>query len=597
MTYSFNIVEGGVNVYTYDDLLGCTNKSEQGEIVVLRKHFESLDNAYILSSDGTPVLVKGEPKKKSDNVELFGTYDPKTKKYSFADEIYTFTTTYNTSFINQWNEFVKSDKKYSEITDQVKVGLRVQKDFYGNGYTINMHNLTYPYASSEINSVRIPQLTADNLFRGPLKLYSLGDPNNTPLVSLYGQDNIGIYLEGDGIVLNDLNLKNCDFGDRMANLDTVGTVLEVYGDNITVKNSRISNGKNVVRSFSSDNLLITNCLLSNARNFLFVTGANEYIPVDEEALRTFYSLDGEAQTAAIGAFLAKGGEGDEIINKFLSKYFHDSESRENMKKALESIQDALNSAAGDGLPYKGSSRIEDTYFYRSGIASVCMETMFNSPFLETASPSTISDMFTKFSTEDKTLVPYIATGVSGVSYPVSLEVCGKTRFYDYKTTDGVELDGLIEENITEIARSLDLYEGVIDINTIFPMRSLLVQNASAQKSVYNDPDSGKAYVNIPIAYYGGGLNLSTVEFNLDEGENHLGKDLEVNLVNYYLNMKSSSSGSGDLVQTMKGLILKTVTSVSGFEPFKFVLVKDGYLFGETPNLKDLIVNAKENATK
>ena len=206
-------------------------------------------------------------------------------------------------------------------------------------------------------------------------------------------------------------------------------------------------------------------------------------------------------------------------------------------------------------------------------------------------------MFTKFSTEDKTLVPYIATGVSGVSYPVSLEVCGKTRFYDYKTTDGVELDGLIEENITEIARSLDLYEGVIDINTIFPMRSLLVQNASAQKSVYNDPDSGKAYVNIPIAYYGGGLNLSTVEFNLDEGENHLGKDLEVNLVNYYLNMKSSSSGSGDLVQTMKGLILKTVTSVSGFEPFKFVLVKDGYLFGETPNLKDLIVNAKENATK
>ena len=47
----------------------------------------------------------------------------------------------------------------------------------------------------------------------------------------------------------------------------------------------------------------------------------------------------------------------------------------------------------------------------------------------------------------------------------------------------------------------------------------------------------------------------------------------------------------------KIIALCSLTSVSGFEPFKFVLVKDGYLFGETPNLKDLIVNAKENATK
>ena len=595
VTYRFNIVEDGVNIYTYEDLLNATNRSESGEIVVLRKHFESLENAYVLSSDGTPVTVKGNPKKKSENTELFGTYDVKTNKYSFADEIYSFKTTYNTSFIEQWNEFAGSNKKYSGIPDQVKVGLRVQKDFYGNGFTINMHNLTYPYAYSEVNSVRIPQLTADNLFRGPLKLYSLGDPNNKPLVSIYGQDNIGMYVDGDGITVNDVNLKSCDFGDRMANLDTVGTVLEVYGNNITIKNSRIANGKNVMRSFSSENLLIANCMLSNARNFHILTGANEYIPIDEEAVATFYTLDGEAQEAAIGAFLAPGADGDKIINGFLQKDCKTEEDKEKMRKALTAIQEALNGVAEEGLPYKGSATIEDSYFYRSGIASIGMETMFNSPFFETASPSLITDMFADFSTSDKTLVPFVAKGVSGISYPVELKIVGKTRFYDYKTTDGIEIEGLIEENITEIARSLNLYDGNVDIDTIFPMCSVLVQNARAQKSVYRDPETGKEYVNIPVAYYGGGLNLSTVTINVDKEESHFGNNLEINLMDRYLNIKSSS-GSDDLLQTMKGLILKTVTSVTGFEPFKFTLVQQGYLFGETPNVKDLIANAKENIT-
>ena len=48
MTYKFNVVDEGVNVYTYDDLLNCTNRSSEGEIVVLRTTFESLD--YILLS-------------------------------------------------------------------------------------------------------------------------------------------------------------------------------------------------------------------------------------------------------------------------------------------------------------------------------------------------------------------------------------------------------------------------------------------------------------------------------------------------------------------------------------------------------------------
>ena len=594
ITYNFTIVKDGVNVYTYEDLLNCTNYSENGEIVVLRKHFESLENAYALTSDGTPILTAGKPVLRSNNTECFGNYDASTGKFSFDDEIYNFKTTYNTEYIEQWNEFASSKKEYSSISDTVNVGLRIQKDFYGNGYRINLHNLTYPYAyipgvNADGTTVRIPQLTDDNLFRGPLKLYTLGDPNNVPLVSLYGQDNIGMYIDGDGITVNDINIKNCDFGDRIANLDTVGTVIETYGNGITLKNSNVSNGKNVIRSFSSNDLYIKNCLVSNSRNFLFLTGSNEYVPVDSDAMATFYTLDGSAQTEAINTFISDGGMGDDIMNYFLVTYCNTDEERENMRKSLLSIQNALNNV-GDGLEFKGSSVIEDTYFYRSGISAICMESLFNSTFLESASPSVIvNEILGRLNTDGKSLVPYVATEVSGVSYPVSLELKGNTAFYDYKDPDAIDLSSLIEENMSDIASSVGLYEGEITVDTVFPLRSILMQKAKSSGYTYTDPDTGKTYVNIPIAYYGGGLNLSRVTVNTDSSAN-ISSDLKIDLLGNYLNM--TGTNSDDLMEIMKGFVLKAVPSVMGFEPFKFNFVKDGYLFTETPKIADLIENAK-----
>ena len=593
VTYSFTVVDEGVNVYTYSDLLYCTNHGS-GHIAVLRKNFESLENTYYFDANDKPVVENGQLKKKYNNTECFGNYNPSSGKFSFASEVYSFKTTYNSEFINEWNNFCKTDSRYSPITDIVKSGLHIQHDFYGNGYTINLHNLTYPYLylTQTIGGaqVRIPQLSADNLFRGPLKLYSLGDPNNVPLVSLYGQDNIGMYVEGNGITVNDVNVKNCDFGDRLANLETVGTVLEVYGKDVVIKNSRISNGKNVVRSFSSQNLTLDNCMLSNAMNFLFLTGSNEYVPVDSNTIGKFSKLDGTTAYASLSAYLKAGEEGDEILNKFLTDYFDTQEERQAMRAALESIQAALNDANVEGK-YKGSTVINDTYFYRSGIASICMETLFNSPFLETASPSLIEQLFSLVSTEDKSLVPFIAKGTSGVSYPVSLEVTGGTKFYDYKSTDNVDLSGLIEENISTTANSLGLYDGVIDIDTVFPLKSMLLQRARGRGTcIINDPEDEKSYINIAVAFYGGGLNLSTVRFNIDKEDDHYSSEIKVDLLNSYLSM--SGNESEDLMQRMRGVMLKTVTTVSGVEPFKFTLVDDGYLYGEYPKLADLVENAK-----
>lgn len=592
-SFSFEIVDEGVNVYTYDDLLYCTNRSEHGEIAVLRKSFESLQNAYLLDENGKPIKSGNTYTKRTDNVECFGNYDYKTGKFSFEKEIYSFTTTYNRNFIEQWNAFAKTNPLYSPITDQVRVGLRVQKDFYGNGYTLNLHNLAYPssYVLMTIDGgevVRIPQLSSSDLFRGPLKLYSLGDPNNVPLVSLYGQDNIGMYVDGDGITVNDVNIKNCEFGDRLANLATVGTVMEISGRDVTVKNSRISNGKNVMRSFSSMNFMLSNCMVSHSQNFLLLTGSNEYVPVDADAYANFVTLDGKTQSAILESFLSKGGEGDAAINDFLTNFYGTAAERDKMKKTLRSIQDALNKANHLKGNFKGSSTIEDCYFYQSGVAAIGLETQFNGPFLETASPSLISEVFTMLENNGKSLIPYTAKHVSGLSYPVKLDIAGDTRFYDYKIADQIELDGLIEENITSVANSIGVYDVEIDIDTIFPLKSMMLQKAGNLGAVYNNSENGKKYVNIPVAFYGGGLNLSEVTYAGYDNRDQLTVKSNVDLMDSYLNL----SGSGGTMGLIKGLILKTVVTVTGFEPFSFQFIENGYWYAETPKVTDLIANAK-----
>ena len=589
-TFSFTVVDEGVNVYNYDDLLYCAGSSGDGHIAVLRKHFESLENMYEM--DGRyPVLSGGKPVRKNtaNNVECFGKYDPVKRAFNFKNEIYSFTTTYNKEFIDGWNEFVKSNKGYSTLSDKVYAGLRVQKDFYGNGYTVNLHNLTYPYSYSEMinengDDVRIPELTSENLYRGPLKLYSLGDPNNVPLVSLYGQDNVGMYVNGDNITVNDVNLKSCDFGNRMANLDTVGTVLENYGWGNTVKNCRISNGKNVVRSFSSMNFTLENSLLSNARNFLFVTGSNEYEKVNMHTAQSLPTALGGNTLMTIKDYLKTGAPGDEVINKFIKQSFSTPAERELMRAQLMQIQNALNQVKEIENDFHGTTVIKDTYFYRSGICAVCMESLFNSSFLESGeAPSIIGQIFSALQSEGKSLIPYTPTGVSGVSYPVLLTMSGECRFYDYKEEGNIDLSGLIEENISAIANSLGLYEGTVTIDKVFPLQTMLIQKANANR--YAHHSDGKRYYNAPVAYYGGGLNLSRVAIDLKS----VSDSLEVDMLDSYLTLAASTSGGQ--MANVKNIMLKTVITVTGFEPFSFHFVTGGYLFGETPNISDLILRA------
>ena len=600
-TYTFKIVENGVNVYSYDDLMKCTNKSRAGgEIVVMRRNLESYSNTYILDANG-----KSTGAKKNAQTELFGNYN--NGKYSFKNDIYKFETKYNQEYIKQWNEFAKTNSGYKTVSNQVNVGIHVTKDFYGNGYTINLHNLTYPYQTMSVidqdgNTQVVPSLSDDNLFRGPLPYYTLGDPNNMPLVTAYGQDNIGMYVEGDNITINDLVIKNCDFGNNLANLDTVGTVMEVYGSNITVKNSRLSNGKTVFRSFGdkakeNHNIVLDNDMISYSRNFLVATGNYNFNKVDGSRSYQFVHEDGHRQMRNIDEYLevregSEKSDGDNAISDYLmgeDKYGYLLESMRSIQAGLDLRKPADR--------YYGDMTIKDVLFYRSGISSIAFESLFNGPFLYNSIPSAIGETLSgdRFMIDNSSVVPLLPKEVGGISYPVEVQLNGNTKFYDYKTSSILDISGLVGENISTVISTIaPNYEGLITLDKLFPIKNVLLSEGKEIGAVYNKDEGTN--LNIPIAFYGGGLNTSRITcdesfiykdhlINLDDDTSNI-DTLDVDFLKNYADMPKGDN-------MLANAALKMVTIVTGFNPFKFVLSKgDGYLYNEAPKVQELINNAK-----
>ncbi len=593
-TYSFTVVDEGVNVYTYDDLLYCTNRSANGEVIVLRKSFESLSNVYNCDEYGKPILSNGKMTRRAgNNVELFGNYNQANHQYTFAREVYSFPTTYNKEYIKQWNAFAsKNSSKYKSISDTVHAGLRIQKDVYGNGYTLNFHNLTYPYASHLVQGQIVPKLNEHNLFRGPLPFYTLGDPNALPLISAFGQDNVGMYVDGANATINDVNVVGCEFGSSITNLDTVGNVMEIAANNVTLKNSVLKNGKNVVRCFSAQDVTIENCLLSNSRNFLLAVGCNEFIPVKDETARTLYTGEGNTVSENLKTYLSVPAKpsllgATSAGDIFMTQYLLNAVEEQTAKKAVQALQDALNADADSvKTDYKGSLIVSDTLFYKSGITPIAMESYFNGPFLYSAAPSIIGALFGQHQPEGKPIAPLLPTKLSGTSYPFYLTLSGATKFYDYKTADEMDLSGLISENISVVTQDIFGEAKHVDIEDIFPIKSLLYAQASNTSALHSA--NGKQYLNIPIAFYGGAVNNSVV--NTDNLETPISVSLAPDWITHFLKMEQGDGSTNiDITDTafVKSLMQRTVTAVAGFDPFRFECVGNGVLFGEQPDVSQL----------
>lgn len=244
--YSFNVVSNGVNIYSYEDLLNATNRSSDGDIVVMQTNLESYKNAYKFGDVLYP------------NTKLFGFGEKDKLTFDYVE----FESTYDTTYLKNTNQ-----------STTLKMAIEFKKDVYGNGFTINIHEMAYP--SDKEKKTGKPLLTSSDLFRGPLAFVSvLG-----AVVS--GQDNVGFGITKDNIKIQNINLKNCNTVNDLTHLDYTGTVVEVMADNVIIEDSIISNGRTVVRSFSSSNLIIDNCLLQYSREFILKLGSNSIVKPEQ----------------------------------------------------------------------------------------------------------------------------------------------------------------------------------------------------------------------------------------------------------------------------------------------------------------------------
>ena len=616
-TYTFNIVNNGVNVYNYNDLLMCTNFSSTGEKVVMQTSLGSLSQIYEgenIPIDNSVGEEQGASKYKVDlpltkkdptaNIELFGNYDENSDSFNFNNELYMTETTYNHKFLDDWNKANPGKK----VSTQIKVGIRVQKDFYGNGFSINMNNLCFPNNGSfdKIHAKLVP--SEKDYFFGPLAYVTIGEPSNDVIiVKAFGQDNAGMLIDGDNIVVNGINIQNIIDNSNRRNFAYIGTVIDVQGRNNTIKNSIISLGKTLIRAFDADGLIIDNCLLQRSGEFNLKIGSNQYVSVDEEQNIDF-EIEGESFIGNFKNFFSKENYKNGLTaNNILEQYlglgdFVDGGSSLNLSKdslneALLKVQDILNNkndiVNGDEVNYVQEITINDTSFADSGIFSIALETLFNGPYLYNGSSSSVSSVISM-----DILKSPLPSNIGGTSMPTKLVLKGNTEFYDWKPIDNIDISNLIEENIAGFFKKLGVTgEFSTSIDSFFPVKPILRSLAKNNNYVYIDEKEHLENLLTAIAYYGGGLNLSTVIYEDDVDKlNNLGEELVVDLLKESANYILPSGN--DLVDLLNNVLSRCVLFAAGFEPFRFVTngeIGDETppLFGQVPNVNVLRENLKK----
>ena len=583
-TFKINIIKDGVNVYSYNDLMMATNFSSLGEKVVLQTSLGSFRDIY----NGTETslgeefdnqkVTKFVPdfnslKNKDNNISLFGNYNVETNSFNFNNELVKLKTTYNDKFLID-----------NKVNNEVKVGINVKKDFYGNGFLINGNALCFPNNGSiDTNVKKLYPNSELDYFLGPLAYVTIGDPNNNDnvIVKAFGEDNALMSINGDDITINDLRIKSIDDNANKRNYAYIGTTIDVRGKNVTIKNSIISNGKNLVRAFDSDKLLIDNSILSNSAEFNLLVGSNKISNYDtskeiitnfnnkeyKNSFNDFYNKDTTS--------LNEGSSANLILEKYLgaSEALGGSSvnldcSKEELYDALKVVQDGLDNLSGiinsDGsINYANNIQVNNTYFVSSGIFSIAFETMFNGPYLYRGLSSTISSVLTSL------LSSPLPNKIGGTSFPVKLTLTGNTSFYDYKRKEDIDISSLIEERISTILGSLASSASNLTIDDFFPMKPILIDKCKSSNYMINGQildSSGNViksgdFINTMIAYYGGGNNLSML-VNETNNKDHMSEKIEVNLLKEsepYLN-------SNTIIQ----LLSKCVLFASGFNSFNFI---------------------------
>lgn len=436
VTFTFNAV-AGVEVSDYQQLV---KASKNGLRTVLANDVYLGENLFDVNSDGSRT-------QKYDDATM------KEKLLSYTQEI---ATTFD------WTYYKNTG---SQSAPTLRYCFEFTNDFYGNGHTLNAEYIT--------NMTD----TTDNLydfavFRGPLDFVSTSQ-GGIKVAAVKGQDNIAYLVRKDNICIDNTVLKGCDDESLYDNgefnlslLNYTGTTLEIMS-NASVTNSRIMNGRTVMRVFGRDGIsseqvnpadekifvTIDGCVLQNAREFILKIGTNRFMRDTSVPNPSLYDENGQAYT---------NNNSSACDNYANDEYF------------------VQNYVLTDIV-------LKDSVLRTSGLFSIGMESHFAGTMLNGGSQFKLEGWH----------------DLAATSYPAFLHLVGDVKLLDWKPLSSVDSSTLIETptsngsnlaflslNIGEMLQAVKEYGGYNDII---------------------DDINGEDYVHGGIAFYGGGRNYSMLD--------------------------------------------------------------------------------------
>lgn len=432
--FKINCVYDGVNVRSYLDLWNATNEQNPKPIVV-----------------------------QNDIEKDFGVG---------VDQCYKLiTTTYDNTY---YRNIGKLDAA------KIKVLIEFKNDVYGNGKTINAHNIAW--------EKNLQNATTNAIFTGPLNFVAMSETGG--MVSVKAQDNVCFAVYED-VTLSNIVLKGCNLqADQnneydLADLTYTGTTVEVFGDNVNIQYSRISNGRTVLRAFGDIedsskviNLNIKNSILSGSREFILRLGTNSFVDGTKENPSPYLPND-EIQTFP-------------------------------MQKAYGALgtMTEQEKLAYDEQFIKTFVTVKNSVFRDAGIFAIGLDSHFAGAALADGSSylgGLVKDWY----------------DLAKTSYGVKLTFEEDVKMYNWKKLSDVDSSTLIE--ILGESQFADLEFDVAE------MVDTISKNEKFSSITYTDEKTGTKYVHAGIAFFGGGKNYSVFEDNRDYNN----KDYETHVLNEY----------------------------------------------------------------
>lgn len=393
-------------------------------------------------------------------------------------------------------------------------------DVFGNGFVVNAENFTTA-KDSVGNSL---------LFKGPLNFVAIDT------AAVKAQDNICFLVREDDVTINNVELLGCSNekitrapedggGLDLTLLNYVGTVLEISG-NTTLLNSRLSNGRTVVRIFGGETTdgdpivenysdvnvqeervfaHIESCRITQGREFLLKLGSNRAVKSEEYNRKTeeFITKQPTKEDGTEYALFQESTKTD--------KYFYDNYV----------ITDVT---------------LKNSVLATSGVFAIGVETHFNGEMLD----------------GDYGMAYWDNLGSNSFASVLRLE--GDVKIYDWKDMTKVDSSTLIETTNT----AMEFLKLQIDL--MLEKVASVEENGKIKYPGIITRIGETGYVHAGICFYGGGHNYSYVVTD------NLNTEM---MTNYRINL--SVLRLGEEVGSMFDRQAVLLPQAAGYEDFSFYM--------------------------